>query len=141
MLIQHYPSQQTSLWSHLTKMRSCFILVFLLISAISTSALATVSKELHFKWSYDLSIPEIAGYKIYQEGQTISTINEYTTLGVALNVALKTDQANTFTITAFDVGGVESAPSAPLVVDLRTSSFGAFPSGAISLLLSKKSKK
>lgn len=139
MLIQHYPSQQTSLWSHLTKMRFCFILVFLLIFAISTSAQASViNKQLHFEWDYDLSIPEdIAGYKIYQNGQSISTIDEYTTLTLDLNVALKTDTANTFTITAFDMAGDESAHSGPYVIDLR-SPFVKFPNAAISLLLLKK---
>ncbi len=128
-MLEYYSAQQISLWS-LTKIRCCLLLIFILLFGLSTSALATVSRQLHFEWSYDQDIDGLAGFNIYQDGQAISTIYNHTVIDIDLDVVLKINHSNKFTITAFNQYGYESEHSSPYVIDLRT-----FPSAAISFLL------
>lgn len=134
-MLQYYSAQQTSLWP-LTKIRCCILLIFILLVGLSTSAWATVSRQLHFEWSYDQDIDGLAGFNIYQDGQSISTIYNHTVIDIELDVVLKTNHSNKFTITAFNQHGDESGHSSPYVIDLRT-----FPSAAISFLLSRDKDK
>ncbi len=130
-MLEYYTAQQTSLCSHL-KARFFFLFIFILFFALAAPALGTVSRQLHFEWAYDQDIDGLAGFKIYQNGQSISTIYNHTVIDIELDVVLKTDDSNKFTITAFNNNGYESEHSGPYIIDLRNS---AFPSAAISFLL------
>jgi hypothetical protein len=83
-----------------------------------TPALGTVSKQLHFEWNYDISQPGLAGYILYQNGESLFIINDPTTLSIDDTVNVEPGQTVIFTITAFDVNGNESAISAPYSFDI-----------------------
>ncbi len=118
MPTHHYATQQTHLWTQVVKTGICVILFSLLICALSTSALTAVSKQLHFQWNYDISLPGLAGYILYQDGQRLLTINDPATLGVDYTVEVEPGQTIAFTMTAFDVNGKESAISRPYSIDI-----------------------
>lgn len=113
MCIQYCIPQQIKRWTQNVKMSLCFFLFSLLVFSCSTSALATVSKQFHFEWEYDINLPGLAGYIVYQNGQPLFTINDPTTLTIDFNVDLEPGQTTIFTMKAFDVDGNESALSAP----------------------------
>jgi hypothetical protein len=133
------------LWTPASSKALWLVLSFLLTFSASSAQASVINKQLHFEWKYDLSIADVAGFKIYQNGQSLFTVNDGTTLTLDLEVALESDQDNTFTMTAFDVGGEESAQSVSYIIDLNgnivttaKSAFKIFPNAAISLLLLKK---
>ena len=94
-MLEYYAAQQIRLCSPLLKIRLCFLLLFILIFAFSTSALATVSRQLHFEWAYDQNIDDLAGFKIYQHGQSISTLYNHTVISLELDVVLAKMMAKT----------------------------------------------
>ncbi|MBU1640685.1 MAG: tandem-95 repeat protein [Proteobacteria bacterium] len=67
---------------------------------------------------YDTNQPGLMGYLVYQENQPIININDPKILSTELDVYLVTGQQNSFTITAYDNLGNESAPSATYIIDV-----------------------
>lgn len=138
MVFQWVAMRRRYSWAQGVSSMLWFVFAFLLIfgvSAISVQA-AVLNKRLHFEWMYDKNYPSVAGFNIYQNDKAIISIDDHTIVALDLNVDLRTDEANKFTITAFDVGGEESAHSAPYVIDLRSASVANLH--FLSLLLLKK---
>ena len=98
-----------------------FFLVGLFVSS-PVPALANTFRTLHLEWSYNTSLPGLAGYRFYHNGAFFGEIDNASYLAADLDVWL-TDGTNSFTLTAFDVDGNESAPSAPFLVDNTSPSF------------------
>ncbi|HHK60445.1 MAG TPA: cadherin repeat domain-containing protein [Desulfobacterales bacterium] len=69
---------------------------------------------MHIEWQYDTSLPGLAGFRIYQDGQLIHEIPDPSTLAADITVTFSGDAA--FTMTAYDTDGVESPPSDPYLV-------------------------
>lgn len=122
MLLQFYSVSRRYLRaqgvSKATWLVFCFLLISFSAPAIPVWA-SVLNKQVHFEWTYDKRFSDIAGFNIYQNGKSLISIYDDTILTIDLDVALRTDQANQFTIAAFDAGGEESAHSAPYTIDLR----------------------
>jgi len=121
MSVQNYFSSQTRstvLKTQFLSFKMCAVLVFALISAISTPVLATVYKQINFEWEYDTTLPELAGYILYQDNQHLHTINDPASLAIDISVGLEPGQTTSFTMKAFDVNGNESALSVPYFLDV-----------------------
>jgi PKD repeat protein len=88
-----------------------------LLGIPATSAAAVLSR-IQFEWVYDTNQPGLMGYLVYQDNQPIININTPQTLSTELDVYLVTGQQNSFTITAYDNLGNESAPSATFIIDV-----------------------
>lgn len=84
------------------------------------SSQAAIQKTIHIQWSYDTSQPGLAGYRIYQDNQLLQEIDDPQQLSADLVASFTTASAS-FTMTAFDTSGNESAPSSPYVVTLDSS--------------------
>jgi len=111
-------TRSTIVMAALFRAKMYAVLVFALISAISSPALATVYKQINFEWEYDTTLPELAGYILYQDNQHLHTINDSTSLTIDLSVGLEPGQTTAFTMKAFDINGNESALSAPYSLDV-----------------------
>ncbi|MEW6429107.1 MAG: PKD domain-containing protein [Thermodesulfobacteriota bacterium] len=94
---------------------------------------AAVEKNLHVEWAYDTSLPGLAGYKIYQEGnaQPVHTVPDPAQLSADFSVTFATDTAS-FTMTAYDAQGIESPHSAPYTVTLPSPLAAAIGADVIS---------
>lgn len=73
------------------------------------------SKSLHIEWSYDTSLPGLAGYRIYKDGVPVKTVDDKRLLSTDFVVDMNIGQ-NNFTMTAFDAVGMESPHSDPFPV-------------------------
>ncbi len=71
-------------------------------------------KNMHIEWQYDTSLPGLAGFRIYQDGQLIHQVPDPSALAADITVTFTGDA--TFTMTAYDTDGVESPPSEPYLV-------------------------
>ncbi|MEJ2690416.1 MAG: thrombospondin type 3 repeat-containing protein [Deltaproteobacteria bacterium] len=92
---------------------------FLLTVAFFSQPLAlygAVAKTLHIEWSYDTSIPGLAGYRIYQNGVRVLEIQNPAAQAADVTLMLSDPPTSIITMTAFDTLGQESAPSAPYPV-------------------------
>jgi len=78
---------------------------------------AGVEKNLHVEWEYDISLPGLAGYRIYQDGALVYTVNDPSQLSADFITTFDSDTA-VFTMTAFDTDGNESPHSDPYTVTL-----------------------
>lgn len=72
-----------------------------------------VSKTVHIQWSYNTSTPNLAGYRIYQDGVRVLEIDNPATTAVDVTLTLGNTTTSYITMTAIDLLGDESAPSAP----------------------------
>ena len=99
-----------------TRLASCFALL-LAFFLFPLAAQAAVEKNLHIEWQYDTTLPGLAGYNIYQDGTLVFTVTDPTLLNTDFTTTFTSDTA-VFTMTAFDVNGVESPPSDPYTVTL-----------------------
>lgn len=104
-----------SLFFWLKNLSFIFLFVGLLV-LFPSPAQADTLKTLQLQWSYDTSLPGLAGYRIYHDGAFLDEVDDPTAQSVTLDVWL-TDGTNNFTMTAFDVDGNESAQSAPYSID------------------------
>lgn len=98
------------------KKTSSLILALSLL-LIPVTVYGSVSQSLHFEWSYDTTLPDLAGYTIYQNGHPIFDVNDPTVLRTDWTATLESG-INSFTITALDVFGNTSAHSAPYIIDV-----------------------
>jgi PKD repeat protein len=112
-------------------MRLIFIICLLIFPSI---CLATVTKQINFEWEYDVTIKDLAGYILYQNGTLLHTVNDPKALSVDLSVVLTPGTAEVFTMKAFDVAKKESGLSAPykLVVPSAVEGTNFLPSAALS---------
>ena len=85
-----------------------------LFVGVSPSGAEAAVKNMHIEWQYDTSLPGLAGFRIYQDGQLIHEIPDPSTLAADITVTFSGDAA--FTMTAYDTDGVESPPSDPYLV-------------------------
>ena len=69
------------------------------------------------EWSYDTSLPGLEGYRIYHNEAFFGEINGPSFLAADIDVWL-TEGINSFTMTAFDVDGNESAQSDPYLIEV-----------------------
>jgi hypothetical protein len=93
-----------------------FIWAFFLTVAFNSHPLpasAAVTKTLHIEWAYDTSFPDLAGYRIYQDGIQVLEISDPFALAADVTLLLENPSTSLITMTAFDVYGQESAPSEP----------------------------
>lgn len=90
----------------------------LILCVLSAPVGAAVYKQINFEWEYDTTLPELAGYILYQDDQLLHTIQDPTALSVDLSVGLVPGQRTSFSMKAFDVNGNESALSAPYILDV-----------------------
>ncbi len=72
-MLEYYSAQHVRLCPPLLKIRPCLLLLFILIFAFSTSAVATVFRQ---------------PLKIYQNGQSTSTLYNHTVINLELDVVL-----------------------------------------------------
>ncbi len=117
----------------IARMRTFLVLCSLLICAMSTPARATVPLKLHFEWNYDISLPGLAGYILYQNGQRLLTINDPTTLTIDYTVEVEPGQTVVFTMTVFDVNGKESALSTPYSIVVPVVQGNLLPTATLNL--------
>jgi PKD repeat protein len=112
-------------------MRLLFIILFLVCPSI---CLAAVTKQINFEWEYDVTVPGLAGYILYQNGTLLHTVNDPKALSVDLSVELAPGTTEVFTMKAFDVAKEESGLSAPykLVVPSAVEGINFLPSAALS---------
>jgi len=112
-------------------MRLFFTILFLVCPSI---CLATVTKQINFEWEYDVTIKDLAGYILYQNGVLLHTVNDPKALSVDLSVGLTPGITEVFTMRAFDTNKNESALSAPynLVVPSAVEGTNFLPEAAIS---------
>ena len=82
-----------------------------------TTTITPTSAEACIMWSYDTSaVPNLAGFRIYDgAGNLLYETSNTDSMHVDFQVTLTADQM-TFTMTAFDADGNESAHSAPYTV-------------------------
>ena len=85
-----------------------------LFVGVSPSGAEAAVKNMHIEWQYDTSLPGLAGFRIYQDGQLIHEIPDPSILAADITVTFSGDAA--FTMTAYDTDGVESPPSDPYLV-------------------------
>lgn len=95
------------------------IFAFLSLTAllIPAGSSGSISRLLHFEWSYDTSLPQLAGYTVYHNGVPIVNVFDPTALMIDSAVILESG-TNSFTMTAFDGTGNESPHSAPYVLEV-----------------------
>jgi len=102
-----------------------FIVTFFLTVAFNSHPLpsyAAVTKTLHIEWAYDTSFPDLAGYRIYQDGIEVLEISEPATLAADVTLLLENPLTSLITMTAFDRFGNESAQSEPYPLSQTTDS-------------------
>jgi PKD repeat protein len=109
-----------------------FLVILLL--ACPSICLATVTKQINFEWEYDVTLKDLAGYILYQNGILLHTVVAPKVLTVDLSVGLTPGKTEVFTMKAFDVNGNESGLSAPynLVVPSAVEGANFLPEAAIS---------
>jgi len=112
-------------------MKLYLIILFLTCPSI---CLAAVTKQINFEWEYDITVPGLAGYILYQNGVLLHTVADPKTLSVDLSVGLTPGTTEAFTMKAFDVAKKESGLSAPynLVVPSAVEGNNFLPSAALS---------
>jgi PKD repeat protein len=112
-------------------MKSFLIVLFLVWPSI---CLATVTKQINFEWEYDVTVKDLAGYILYQNGVLLHTVADPKALTVDLSVGLIPGSTEVFTMKAFDTNKNESALSAPydLVVPSAVAGNNFLPEAAIS---------
>jgi PKD repeat protein len=112
-------------------MRLTLIICLLIFPSI---CLATVTKQINFEWEYDVTIKDLAGYILYQNGVLLRTVTDPKVLSVDLSVGLTPGAKEVFTMKAFDVTKKESGLSAPynLVVPSAVEGNNFLPSAALS---------
>jgi len=91
-------------------MKLSLVILFLTFPSI---CLAAVTKQINFEWEYDVTIKDLAGYILYQNGVLLHTVNNPKALSVDLSVGLIPGSTEVFTMKAFDTNKNESALSAP----------------------------
>lgn len=101
------------LYSRVARITVCSVLFFVLTGTFSLPAMAEIYKQINFEWEYDTSLPELAGYILYQDGRHLQTIYGPGVQSVDLSVGLTPGRTAVFTMKAFDEDGNESAMSAP----------------------------
>jgi PKD repeat protein len=96
--------------------------------------LAAVTKQINFEWEYDVTIKDLAGYILYQNGVLLHTVNDPKALTVDLGVGLMPGSTEVFTMRAFDTNKNESGLSAPynLVVPSAVEGNNFLPEAAMS---------
>jgi hypothetical protein len=112
-------------------MRLFFLILFLVCPSI---CLAAVTKQINFEWEYDVTLKDLAGYILYQNGALLHTVTDKKTLSVDLSVVLTPGTTEVFTMKAFDTAKKESGLSAPynLVVPSAVEGTNFLPSAALS---------
>lgn len=103
------PAKSEKSRSKFCRMGTCAVLFSVMAGISSTPALAAVYKKINFEWEYDSTVPELAGYILYQNGQYLQTIHNPTVRSIDLSVGLTPGKAEAFTMKAFDENGNESA--------------------------------
>ncbi|MFH1807105.1 MAG: hypothetical protein ABIJ09_00065 [Pseudomonadota bacterium] len=73
-------------------------------------------REVKVAWDYNDVNPNIAGFRLYHEGVKVGEIRSATARAMNCDVSLS-EGAHSFTLTAFDVNGLESDPSAPAILN------------------------
>ncbi|MCK5405102.1 MAG: PKD domain-containing protein, partial [Desulfobulbaceae bacterium] len=96
----------------------CCVIVSLSLVLLPTASFAELARQVRVEWSYDTSMPDLAGYNFYQNGAHIAAISDPTALWADLNVILETGASNIFTMTAFDTAYVETPHSGEYIIDV-----------------------
>jgi len=112
-------------------MKPSLVILFLTCPSI---CLAAVTKQINFEWEYDVTLKDLAGYILYQNGVLLHTVADPKALTVDLGVGLIPGSTEVFTMRAFDTNKNESALSAPynLVVPSAVEGNNFLPEAAIS---------
>ncbi|KAF0189868.1 MAG: PKD domain-containing [Desulfobulbaceae bacterium] len=95
--------------TRVSRMKTCAVLFSVMAGMSSTPAFAAVYKQINFEWEYDSTVPELAGYILYQNGRYLQTIHNPTVQSIDLSVGLTPGKSEAFTMKAFDENGNESA--------------------------------
>ena len=93
-----------------------FLSLFISTYAQAYLDLSPEEKVLHIEWSYDTSLPNLGGYRLYQDGVQIYEITPYSKLAGDYNVIIPMTGAVAYTLTAWDINGNESVQSEPYYV-------------------------
>jgi len=91
-------------------MRPPLVILFLTCPSI---CLAAVTKQINFEWKYDVTVKDLAGYILYQNGVLLHTVADPKVLTVDLSVGLTPGSTEVFTMKAFDTNKNESGLSTP----------------------------
>jgi hypothetical protein len=107
--------------------KAFLVTVTLNVLLAPASCLGSVNQLLRFSWSYDTSVPDLAGYILYQNSIPIADVHDPTALDIDQEVILESG-TNSFTMTAFDGTGNESPHSVPYVIEVpREDASGNIP--------------
>lgn len=102
-------------------MKKTAFLFFLLLLVLLACGNAFAAKQtLHLEWSYDTSLPNLAGYYVYQDGGLIDDVDDPSQLAVDIDVEAEAGE-HFFTLSAYDNDGNESAQSEPYLVTIEES--------------------
>jgi len=107
MLVCEFMEQSQTLVS---TMKLSLVILFLTCPSI---CLAAVTKQINFEWEYDVTLKDLAGYILYQNGVLLHTVADPKALTVDLGVGLMPGSTEVFTMKAFDTNKNESALSVP----------------------------
>jgi PKD repeat protein len=112
-------------------MKPSLVILFLTCPSI---CLAAVTKQINFEWEYDVTVKDLAGYILYQNGVLLHTVADPKALTVDLSVGLIPGSTEVFTMKAFDTNKNESALSAPydLAVPSAVEGTNFLPEAAMS---------
>jgi PKD repeat protein len=112
-------------------MKPLLVVLFLTCPSI---CLAAVTKQINFEWEYDVTLKDLAGYILYQNGVLLHTVADPKALTVDLSVGLMPGSTEVFTMKAFDINKNESGLSNPynLVVPSAVEGNNFLPEAAIS---------
>jgi len=105
--------------NHLNLQRKTLITIWTLavLALFSSPAFGQVERVVHFEWAYDSTVPNLAGYILYQDGVQVSEVTDPAEQSMDLDLVLN-EGTNTFTISAVDIDGHESLQSEPYYLDV-----------------------
>ncbi len=95
-----------------------YFYIFILIVIFPSLSSAGVNKQINFEWEYDITIKDLAGYILYQNGKQLHIVNDPKALSVDLNVEITPGTTESFTMKAFDINKNESSLSAPYTLSV-----------------------
>jgi hypothetical protein len=104
--------EKTMAIQHRVRILQLVIPLLLLMPAVLFGAEV---RHVRVTWEYDGSIENVAGFRLYNDGNIICATNDPLSRAMECNPLLESGPAS-FTMTAYDLAGNESAHSSPLTM-------------------------
>lgn len=100
-----------------------FAVVFFILASVCSVpwSWAAERKTIHAEWNYAASGPQLAGFRLYQNGKSVCETHDPAARSLDCEVAIATPPPYFYSMKAFDRHGNESAPSAIYSLGLSNS--------------------